>query len=400
MMRRSPSGLAGVVHVLRSRGGELVAALKSRRAELAAAIKSRGSLTTALLSGLAWLVAALLLLAATGSRAVEITEIPSGEPMPIRVATAIRVIDIAQVLETVGQLNARIELTYRWTDRRQAFDAVKEAVSHKDYFGDAAVARLRQMWTPAIEIENLSGTPRQDQSGLTIEANGDVTLVRRVDATFRVGVDMSSFPFDVQSLDIDLTSNRYGLRDVLLAHTEADEAHSSFATHLQTPLWKIRSLDFRNTSYIGWNGEPHSRMTVSMVTERLYGQYLVRIFIPFLMLMSSTIVILWVPDTTMPLAPKGALAFTTLLALVAMSFTFESNFPGSMSTGTPIAQIVSTGYLYVVSVLILCMLLINKELAWAKRHPNIFLELSGFVRWGLPGAVLCYWASLVLRATV
>ena len=341
-----------------------------------------------------------LLLSAAGAQAAELTDMPSGGQLPVRVSTAIRVLDIAQIMETTGQLNARVELTYRWTDRRQAFDAVKEAVAHKDYFGDVAVARLRQMWTPAIEIENLSGSPRQDQSGLTIESDGDITLVRRLDATFRVNVDMSSFPFDVQTLDIDLTSNRYSLREVILVHTESDQAHSSFASRLQTPLWRIAMLNFNNANYVGWNGEPHSRLSVSMVTERLYGQYLIRIFIPFLMLMSSTLVILWTPDTTMPLAPKGALAFTTLLALVALSFTFESNFPGSMSTGTPIAKILSIGYLYVVSVLILSMLLLNKELAWAKRHPNIFLELSAFVRWGLPGAVFCYWTALVLRATV
>jgi hypothetical protein len=354
----------------------------------------------ALMSRFACLLAGALLVSAPGAHAAELTDLPSGGQLPVRVSTAIRVLDIAQIQETTGQLSARVELTYRWTDRRQAFDSVKDAVSHKDYFGEAATARLRQMWNPAIEIENLSGAPRQDQPGLIIESDGDITLVRRLDATFRVSVDMSSFPFDVQTLDIDLTSNRYSLREVLLVHTQSDTAHSSFASRVQTPLWNITMLNFRNANYVGWNGEPHSRMSVSVVTERLYGQYLIRIFIPFLMLMSSTLVILWTPDTTMPLAPKGALAFTTLLALVALSFTFESNFPGSMSTGTPIAKILSTGYLYVVSVLILSMLLLNKELAWAKRHPNIFLELSGFVRWGLPGAVFCYWAALVLRATV
>ncbi|QCK88036.1 hypothetical protein E8L99_20895 [Phreatobacter aquaticus] len=347
------------------------------------------------------LAAIVLTVASLGgaAAAAELTDLPVGDQLPVRVAVATRILDIAQVMETTGQLNARVELTYRWTDSRQAFDAVKAAVSHKDYFGEAATARLRQMWTPAIDIENLSGAPRQDQLGLVIESTGAITLVRRLDATFRVSIDMSSFPFDVQTLDLDLTSNRYGQREVLLVHTEADEMHSSFAQRLQTPLWRIRALNFRNASYVGWNGEPHSRMSVSVVTERLYGQYLIRIFIPFLMLMSSTLVILWTPDTTMPLAPKGALAFTTLLALVALSFTFESNFPGSMSTGTPIAQILSIGYLYVVSVLILSMLLLNKDLAWAKRHPNIYLELSGFVRWGLPGSVFVYWSALVLRAT-
>jgi hypothetical protein len=346
------------------------------------------------------LLAAVLLLAAGVAQAQEVTDLPRGVQYPIRVATAIRVLDIAQVQETTGQLNARVELTYRWRDRRQAFDQVKEATAHKDWFGEQAVARLRQIWNPTIDIENLAAAPRQDQYGLSIAADGEVTLVRRLDATFRVDVDMSSFPFDRQRLDLNLTTNRYDQRKVLLIHTEDDATHSSFATKLQTPLWRINQLDVHNVSYVGWNGEPHSRLTISIVADRLYGKYLVRIFIPFLMLMSSTLVILWTPDTSMPLAPKGALAFTTLLALVAMSFTFESNFPGSMSAGTPIAQILSTGYLYVVSVLILSMLLLNKEFFWAKRFPDIFAEVNKFVRWALPSGVLAYWAALIARATV
>ena len=94
--------------------------------------------------------------------------------------------------------------------------------------------------------------------------------------------------------------------------------------------------------------------------------------------MSSTLVIPWTPGSAMLLVPKGALAFTTLLALVALGFTFKSNFPGSMSTGTPIARIVSIGYFYLVSVPILIMFIFQNDVGRAKRHPNICLEHSGF----------------------
>lgn len=348
----------------------------------------------------ALLLALALLIFGGGANAAELTDLPRDEALPIRVATAIRVIDISQVQETAGLMAARVELTYRWADRRLAFDRVREARAQKNFFGEAATAQLRRIWQPGVDIENLSGAARQDQLGLTIDSSGAVTLVRRLDASFRVGVDMASFPFDAQRLDIILTSNRHGAREVLLVHTAADAAHSAFAGRLQTPLWTIRRLDVRNAAYAGWNGAPHSRLTFTVEAQRLYGQYLIRIFLPFLTLMSSTLVILWSTDQTMPLAPKGALAFTTLLALVALSFTFESNFPGSMSTGTPIARIISTGYLYIVSVLFLNMFLLNKDFVLARHAPEIFAEISGFVRWALPVAVLLYWGALILRAVV
>lgn len=343
---------------------------------------------------------ALFLLLGTAAQAGELTDLPRDEPLPIRVAIAIRVIDISQVQETAGLMAARVELTYRWQDRRLAFDRVREVRAQRSLFGDTAVAELRRIWHPAFDVENLSGAPRHDQLGLVIEASGAVTLVRRLEASFRVGIDMASFPFDSQALDIILTSNRYTAHQVLPVHTAADAAHSAFPTRLQSPLWTLSRLNVRNTVYAGWSGAPHGRITFTLDAERLYGQYLIRIFLPFLTLMSSTLVILWSTDQTMPLAPKGALAFTTLLALVALSFTFESNFPGSMSQSTPIARIISTGFLYIVSVLFLNMFLLNKDYFLARRAPLMFAEIGAYVRWALPLGVLVYWTGLIVRAFV
>ena len=69
---------------------------------------------------------ALVLLLGTAAQAGELTDLPRDEPLPIRVAIAIRVIDISQVQETAGLMAARVELTYRWQDRRLAFDRVRE----------------------------------------------------------------------------------------------------------------------------------------------------------------------------------------------------------------------------------------------------------------------------------
>ena len=50
--------------------------------------------------------------------------------------------------------------------------------------------------------------------------------------------------------------------------------------------------------------------------------------------------------------------FSSLLALAAISFTFESSFPGSISLNTPVAEMISLGYLYLVTVLMfeICLL--------------------------------------------
>ena len=169
----------------------------------------------------------------TVSAADEKPGLPRDWQLPVPVSVAMRVLDIAQVLETQGQMNARVEMTYRWNDPRLAFDRLKEGVARLDFFDAAAKAKLQKIWSPAVEIENLVGSPRQDQLGLSISSAGNIQMVRTVDATFRVAADLSAFPLDHQRLSVQLVSTQYGLHEVVLAHSQDDDAFSGFT---RTPL--------------------------------------------------------------------------------------------------------------------------------------------------------------------
>ena len=322
--------------------------------------------------------------------------LPRDWQLPVRVSVAMRLLDVAQVQETQGLMNARIELSYRWADPRLAFDRVKEGVGRLDFFDAAAKAKLQKIWTPSVEIENLVGSPRQDQMGLSISATGEVLLVRTIDASFRLAANMSTFPFDRQRLTVQVVATQYGLHDVVLVYTQDDDTLSGITLTPLTPLWALKRLDFIGSNYVAWNGASHSRMAVTVVADRKWTVYIARIFLPFLLIMSISLFVLWSKDYNP--SSKGPQIFSGMLALVALSFTFEAQFPGSMSANTPIATMVSSGFVYLIGALTVYIALMNPNASWAVKNPGVAAELRAVIPWAFPLLALIFWASLVAMA--
>ena len=323
---------------------------------------------------------------------------PRDRQLPVRVFVAMRILDVAQVQETLGQMNARVELSYRWNDPRLSFDRIKAGVTRQDFFDAAAKQQFQKIWTPAMAIENLVGSPREDQIGLSISANGDILLVRTIGADFRLATDMSTFPFDRQRLMVQVVSTQYSLHDVILVHTEEDDMLSGITRTPLTPLWALKRLDFIGSNYVAWNGDSYSRMTIVLVADRKWAIYLSRLFLPFLLIVSISLFVLW-SDEYNP-ASNGPQIFSGMLALVALIFTFEAEFPGSMSADTPIATMVSSGFVYLIATLAAYVGLMNPSASWAEKHPHLFAEVRTVIRWALPLLAAIFWTSMVATAAV
>jgi len=188
------------------------------------------------------------------------------------------------------------------------------------------------------------------------------------------------------------------LHEVVLVHTQDDDAFSGFTRTPLTPLWALKRLDFIGSNYVAWNGDSHSRMAATVVADRKWTIYLARVFLPFLLIMSISLFVIWPRDYNP--GSKGPQIFSGLLALVALSFTYEAQFPGSMSADTPIATMVSSGFVYLITALAAYIVLMDPAATWAEKHPGMFVEIRAILRWALPLLALIFWASLIATAAV
>ncbi|MBL6613370.1 MAG: neurotransmitter-gated ion-channel ligand-binding protein [Reyranella sp.] len=344
-------------------------------------------------------VALIGLIASVGSARAQTTDLPPlprGVELPIQVRLSVRILNVTRVLETTGELGASIEYTQRWTDPGLRFDAVAQGTQHLDFSGPAAEARLAKMWQPGIAIDDMIGSPRAASVALSIYSDGRVVLIRRLDADFRVSVDMSSFPFDIQRFLIRFSTPRHANHEVVITTTEFDRSFSTIAGELSVNNWRSRNVGFRQDTFYGWNARPFSRMTFVVTVQRSWTRYILRMFVPFIAIMSLSLFILWAPETVLASNQRAPLVFTTLLALAALSFTFEASFPGSISMNSPIATMISMGYFYLPAVLVIDVFLSLKNSAIARRYPYLLPEMRRNLRLTVP--VLFFGLCLIALA--
>ena len=310
--------------------------------------------------------------------------LPPNIQLPISLRQSVRVIDILALRETNGLMTAILELIQRWTDPSLSFDRISRGREHLDFVGSDAEAQLASIWTPRIEIDNQGSPTRNPSYAVSIFHDGRVVLIRRLEAEFRVPVDMASFPFDRQRLPLVFVTPRYSASEVDITTTDFDRQYSSIEQRLSATNWRPRSIGFRSDSFYGWNAQPISRQTMTLTVDRDWKGYILRLFVPFSALMSLSLFILWAPLSILAYGNRTAMVFSSLLALAALSYTFEANFPGSISLNSPIAFMISLGYFYLPFVLMLDLTLGKDGSSLARRYPYLLAEIRKNIRVSVP----------------
>ena len=325
-------------------------------------------------------------------------DVPPMQPLPVTIETTARFLDVSRIQENIGEFSASIELTFRWSDVRQEFDPVREGRYRRDFFGRGAAIELDKMWNPAIQLRNIVGAPRAEDFTLVIESTGAITLTRTVEATFRMPIDMSHFPFDELMLPVEIASSRFAERFVAFVNRPDANSLTSVTKTPRATGWSLANISFGAAYFTAANGDVRSLLKIDVEADRSWRQIALRIFVPFFTIMLSSLFVLWSPDTNY--FPKGTMIFSSMLALVALNFTLEGSFPGSLSLQTPVSSILTSGFFYLAVSLALNIVAMNPDAPWAKKHVMVAAEVRSILRWAVPVVILIYWSALILRAAL
>ncbi|CAN5337564.1 ligand-gated ion channel [soil metagenome] len=328
--------------------------------------------------------------AATAARPM----LPATVELPVRVRVALRVLNVLEIKEVAGQGRLHVELTQRWHDPRLVFDATARGLARDDRVCDEAEDHLKTIWTPGLTLDNQIGDKDSRTVALSVYANGDVMLIERFESDFRFRMNMDAFPFDRQNLTISLSLPRYAQQEAVIVTTEADRQFSGIDGSLSVVDWRPVSLRFANDTVMGWNARSYSRLNATVTMARDAERYLLRVFVPIMAVLAVSLFVLWSPG--LKEQDKGGLIFSSLLALAAISVTFESSLPGASSLNTPIAEMTSLGYLYLVTVLMFEIMLsaaiAHPQWRWSGEAAALRLHM----RWALPAmmAIICIGAAI------
>lgn len=322
--------------------------------------------------------------------------LPQGIQRPLQVHLVVRILDIIKIDEKTGDAQLVVEVQQQWVDPALRFNPIAFGRDRQDFTGAEAAAKLTSIWNPAVEIENRAGNETIQLQALSIRSNGEANYMRRLEGSFRFTRDLSAFPFDQQRVQLAFVSQYYPADDIVFVQDYQDRQLSSLPTQLAASDWSARSLTFATAQFYGWSARPFAKLTAEVAIDRKWPRYFLRIFVPFIAVLSVSLFILWQPKGL--IGDKTGVTYSALLALAALSFTFEASFPGSMSVTSPIAFMISIGYFYLILALLIDLFIESARFPGKADYPFLPGEVRIAVRYVMPlmFAIICI--CIILRS--
>ena len=285
---------------------------------------------------------------------------PSNVALPIKVGVALFVNNINKISEANNTFECQFDLRYVWKDPRLVFDTGEMGTNRLEFGQEAAIAKLATIWNPQIKITNIIEKDAQIVPGLFIHYDGEVELIQRIKATFETKLNLDAFPFDNQSLLVAMLSSKYNSTQIALAQDQDDLNESGLDPDLKVNGWKPQGISFKMTQLRAWNGAFLRQIEARVSMRRIPNAILGSIFTPFLLTLIVPTIFTFFANVD--LAPRLVAWSGSILALVALTFTFSVRYPW-LGSNSLVSQIFTAGHTYQMLSVILSISLFNPDVA-------------------------------------
>jgi len=188
---------------------------------------------------------------------------------------------------------------------------------------------IGNVWTPGVEITNGAGQ-RFDRisSSVTIAKDGKVTQVERVLAVIKNRFILNDFPFDKQTLRLNVASMQYMLNEVALTPiggTTFSGLHKGFFDGEDY----IES-DFSVKAYEDINGPlKKSRGSMEIGVTRSLSRFQRNFLLPAFLYLAISCAVFWLPFSPTFVTPRVALSIFILLIFSNLAANADAELPGS-----------------------------------------------------------------------
>jgi hypothetical protein len=188
------------------------------------------------------------------------------------------VIEITEIdpSDNTFQVDGFLDLT--WCDPRERFDSEETGFEKEIFLEHDVDLKLDRMWWPDIEFVNEIQPRLIENKELIIEPNGSVEYREKFSAKLATDYDMRRFPFDTQTLIIELESFAWSSHDLIFV---VEDDVVGFSDEFSIPEWTITGIaEHLETKQEVRDRAPYSELVVEITVERDPGFYLTKIMIP------------------------------------------------------------------------------------------------------------------------
>jgi hypothetical protein len=322
--------------------------------------------------------------------------IPINAALPIPVNCALQVIELAKISEQTETFSASISLRLIWQDPRLAFEVSN--IDRYEYSGAEAAAKLEEIWTPEISLDNLAGDPVRDEIGLIIFSDGSVTYIRTLSGEFSNEYNLADFPLDKQLLIFHIASRKYNTSQVMFSQIPDDLAYSGLQPGVKLAGWqnqtKVRFDSFR---FRGWNGAYYPQINASVLVQREPLNIIPVIFVPLFLIFLTAMIPLWADG--MGTTDRINSIAGSMLALIAFNFTVTLTYP-MLGADSSVIQIFWVGFGFLWANLLVAMTVLNPFIARYLGDEYAVAEFADFLKWSIPATLVIILLRIMLLVII
>lgn len=263
---------------------------------------------------------------------------PRPDNQPINVFLGLQVLDIIAIDQPNQTLSGRFEIITKWNDDRESFvsiDGTPQIITDSD-----VDEKLKNMWTPDLEVANQSGSNEIEKANIQIYPDGTIIYRTRVNLDISTNFDFTRFPFDEQELAVEFESFSYPANQVIFRVLEDETGISKYFRNDEWVAYPLRAFaGFKRSSEAqeyDW-----SYATFQMKLERRTLFYVLRIMMPYCFFILMSTCVFWMQREN--LDRRVSIVVTFALTSVAFNFLVLQYIP-NVPYRTMISTIIASGY--------------------------------------------------------
>jgi len=337
--------------------------------------------------------------------AQNLASLPLDKGLPVIVRVGVYYQSITAFEENAGTFTGTIDSRLRWEDPRLRYLAAETPQGFKEYRGPAADKQLQLIWSPGVAFTNLIDTPSYQVTNVRIFPDGWVEVMQRTTAKFTVKMDAGNFPFDRQTLPVEVEIRKETTNEAALIVLQEDLDFSRAASNIVLEGWQIGLVNVQHSVRAGWYSEVHSALTIGLGVKRQAANVAPTIFIPLIASLFIPLVALWMNSLKNGEFQVEAFELANvivggLFAVIALNFTINSAYPLIASGDNTVSRLFALNYgtLSVVMLIVIFMYRFDfvKQLFGVYIQKETFL----FLLWAVPVLSLGTLTAFILLAVV
>jgi hypothetical protein len=167
----------------------------------------------------------------------------------------------------------------------------------------------------------------------------------------------------------------------LLTQDQNDINASGIVETIAIGGWTAKQMDFSSSRRRGWNGDFYPEFEARAYIQRQPLGHLLAVLIPFLLIMLvPSIMTLYIKADV---APRMTLWGASILALIALNFTFSVRYP-ALGADSLVQQVMSIGFGYQLLMISLTSTLFYPTFIDRFFSKALQAEIIGVLRWVVP----------------